>query len=92
MRPTACWAAALIQSGKVSLFGSRQLSVGAVILIIGIGGAMFEGGNLPIQMPGLSAVSSSRRKRRRRTHISPSSASIERVGKGAQRPADSSSF
>lgn len=47
---------ALIQSEKVNLFDSRQLSVGAVILIIGIGGSMFDGGNLPIQIPGLSAV------------------------------------
>ena len=47
---------ALIQSEKVDLFDPRQLSIGAVILVFGIGGSMFEGGNLPINIPGLSAV------------------------------------
>jgi len=47
---------ALIQSEKVDLFDPKQLAVGAVILIIGIGGASFEGGNLPIVLPGLNKV------------------------------------
>jgi uracil permease len=47
---------ALIQSEKVNLFDPRQLAVGAVILVIGIGGSAFEGGNLPIQIAGLSTV------------------------------------
>ncbi len=47
---------ALIQSEKVNLFDPKQLAIGAVILIIGIGGAVFPGGNLPIKLPGLQAV------------------------------------
>ncbi len=47
---------ALIQSEKVDLFDSRQLAIGAIILVIGIGGAAFPGGNLPIMIPGLQAI------------------------------------
>jgi uracil permease len=47
---------ALIQSEKVNLFSPRQLAVGAVILVLGIGGSVFPGGALPINIPGLSAV------------------------------------
>ena len=47
---------ALIQSEKVDLFDSRQLAIGAIILVIGIGGAAFPGGNLPIMIPGLKAI------------------------------------
>jgi len=47
---------ALIQSEKVNLFDSRQLAIGAMILVIGIGGAAFPGGNLPIMLPGLKAI------------------------------------
>ncbi len=47
---------ALIQSEKVNLFDPRQLAVGAVILVIGIGGSMFEGGMLPIALPGLQVA------------------------------------
>ncbi len=47
---------ALIQSEKVDLFDPRQLAIGAVILIIGIGGAAFPGGNLPFVVPGLSTA------------------------------------
>jgi len=47
---------ALIQSEKVDLFDPRQLAVGAVILVVGIGGSVFPGGNLPIVVPGLTAV------------------------------------
>jgi uracil permease len=47
---------ALIQSERVNLFDSRQLAIGAMILVIGIGGAAFPGGNLPIFLPGLKAI------------------------------------
>jgi uracil permease len=39
---------ALIQSEKVDLFDPKQLAIGAVILVVGIGGNSFEGGLLPI--------------------------------------------
>ena len=45
---------ALIQSEKVNLFDPRQLAIGAVILVVGIGGSMFPGGNLPLPIPGQS--------------------------------------
>jgi uracil permease len=45
---------ALIQSEKVNLFEPRQLAVGAIILVTGIGGAMaLEGGLYPFIIPGL---------------------------------------
>ncbi|MHB0856214.1 MAG: uracil-xanthine permease family protein [Anaerolineae bacterium] len=47
---------ALIQSEKVDLFDPRKLSVGAVILVIGIGGSMFPGGALPLNVPGLATL------------------------------------
>ncbi|NLG50962.1 MAG: xanthine permease [Chloroflexi bacterium] len=47
---------ALIQSEKVDMFDPRQLAIGAVILIIGIGGSAFPGGNLPIHVPGLAVA------------------------------------
>lgn len=47
---------ALIQSEKVDLFDPQQLAIGAVILIIGIGGSMFPGGNLPIVPPLLDSA------------------------------------
>jgi uracil permease len=47
---------ALMQSEKVDLFDPRQLGIGAVILIIGIGGSMFEGGAIPIMIPGLEVA------------------------------------
>jgi uracil permease len=43
---------ALIQSEKVDLFDPKQLAVGAVILVVGIGGSVFPGGNLPVLLPG----------------------------------------
>jgi uracil permease len=49
---------ALIQSEKVNLFEPRQLAVGAVILIVGIGGNAFPGGSLPI-FNGLPAIATS---------------------------------
>ncbi|MHB1295867.1 MAG: uracil-xanthine permease family protein [Anaerolineae bacterium] len=47
---------ALIQSEKVDLFDPRKLAVGSVILIIGIGGSMYPGGALPLNVPGLEVV------------------------------------
>ncbi|NLD72160.1 MAG: xanthine permease [Chloroflexi bacterium] len=47
---------ALIQSERVNLFEPRQLAIGAVILVIGIGGSMFPGGMLPIPVPGLQTA------------------------------------
>jgi uracil permease len=47
---------ALIQSEKVDLFDPRQLAIGAVILVIGIGGSMFAGGALPLNIPGLATA------------------------------------
>ncbi len=44
---------ALIQENKVSLFDPRNLAIGAVIMIVGIGGNIgFPGGFLPIIIPG----------------------------------------
>lgn len=39
---------ALMQEERVNLFDPRQLAIGAVILVIGLGGAAMEGGNIPI--------------------------------------------
>jgi uracil permease len=47
---------ALMQSEKVDLFNPRELAIGAVILVVGIGGSMFDGGLLPINIPGLESV------------------------------------
>ncbi len=47
---------ALIQSEKVDLYDPRQLAVGAVILIVGIGGSFLPGGSIPIAVPGLSTA------------------------------------
>lgn len=47
---------ALIQSEKVDLFDPRQLAIGAVILIVGIGGSFLPGGSIPIAIPGLSVA------------------------------------
>jgi uracil permease len=45
---------ALMQEHKVNLFDPLQLAIGAVILVIGIGGNIgFPGGFLPIQVPGV---------------------------------------
>ncbi len=45
---------ALIQSEKVNLFEPRQLAVGAIILVLGIGGAMgLPGGLFPFRIPGI---------------------------------------
>ncbi len=50
---------ALIQSEKVDLFDPRQLAVGALITVIGIGGAAFPGGNIPIgnwELPSIATA------------------------------------
>jgi len=47
---------ALMQSERVNLFDPRQLAIGAVILVVGIGGSMFPGGMLPVVIPGLRAA------------------------------------
>jgi uracil permease len=44
---------ALMQAEKVNLYDPRQLAIGAVILVIGIGGHIGFGGNLPIEVPGV---------------------------------------
>jgi uracil permease len=45
---------ALMQENKVDLFDPLTLAVGACIMVIGIGGNMgFEGGFLPIKIPGI---------------------------------------
>jgi uracil permease len=45
---------ALMQEHKVNLFDPLQLALGAVIMVIGIGGNIgYEGGFLPIKVPGL---------------------------------------
>jgi uracil permease len=45
---------ALMQEHKVNLFDPLQLALGAVILVIGIGGNIgYPGGFLPIQVPGV---------------------------------------
>ncbi len=44
---------ALIQENKVSMFSPRNLAIGAVIIIVGIGGNIgYPGGFLPIILPG----------------------------------------
>jgi uracil permease len=49
---------ALMISERVNLFDPRQLAIGSVVLIVGIGGNTFEGGNLPIwgmEVPAIAA-------------------------------------
>lgn len=50
---------ALMQAEKVDLFDPRQLAVGAIILVVGIGGASFEGGQIPIgnlELPSIATA------------------------------------
>jgi uracil permease len=42
---------ALMMAEGVDLFDPRQLAIGAVILIIGVGGHIGYGGNLPVKIP-----------------------------------------
>jgi uracil permease len=44
---------ALMQAEKVNLYDPRQLAMGATILVIGIGGHIGFGGNIPIPVPGV---------------------------------------
>lgn len=45
---------ALIQENKVSLFSPRNLAIGAVIMIVGIGGNIgYPGGFIPVIVPGI---------------------------------------
>jgi uracil permease len=45
---------ALMQEHRVDLFDPLELGVGAVIMVIGIGGTIgYEGGFLPIKIPGV---------------------------------------
>ena len=44
---------ALMQAEKVNLYDPRQLAIGASILVIGIGGHIGYGGNIPIPVPGV---------------------------------------
>ncbi|MCC6905403.1 MAG: xanthine permease [Anaerolineae bacterium] len=47
---------ALMQEHKVDLFDPRQLAIGAVILVVGLGGVAFEGGNIPFYGFELPAI------------------------------------
>ncbi|QBS38189.1 xanthine permease [Thermaerobacter sp. FW80] len=47
---------ALMMAERVNLFDPRQLAIGAVILVIGIGGNAFEGGNIPVGGVRLPAI------------------------------------
>ena len=49
---------ALMISERVNVFDPRQLAIAAVILIIGIGGDTFEGGNIPAFGTELPAIAS----------------------------------
>jgi len=45
---------ALMQEHKVSMFDPRNLAVGAIIMIVGIGGNIgYEGGFIPVTIPGI---------------------------------------
>jgi uracil permease len=45
---------ALMQEHKVSMFDPRNLAIGAVIMIVGIGGNIgFPGGFIPVNIPGI---------------------------------------
>lgn len=50
---------ALMMSEKVDLFDPRELAVGATILVIGIGGSAFPGGNIPIWGMSLPSIATS---------------------------------
>ena len=52
--PTPEAALQLMQEHKVSMFDPRNLAIGAVIMIVGIGGNIgFPGGFIPITIPGI---------------------------------------
>lgn len=50
---------ALMMSEQVDMFDPRQLAIGAVILVIGIGGSAFTGGNIPMfgyELPAIATA------------------------------------
>ena len=47
---------ALMQAEKVNLFDPAQLAIAAVVLVIGLGGNQFEGGNIPLFGMNLPAI------------------------------------
>lgn len=50
---------ALMMAEKVDLFDPKPLAIGATILVVGIGGAAFEGGQIPIfgtQLPSIATA------------------------------------
>ena len=47
---------ALMQAEKVNLFDPAQLAIAAVVLVIGLGGNQFEGGNIPLFGMKLPAI------------------------------------
>ena len=49
---------ALMISERVDVFDPRQLAIAAVILVVGIGGDTFEGGNIPIAGTEVPAIAS----------------------------------
>ena len=49
---------ALMMSERVNLFDPRQLAITSVVLVVGIGGDTFEGGNLPFFNWELPAIAS----------------------------------
>jgi uracil permease len=49
---------ALIMSERVNLFDPRQLAITSVVLVVGIGGDTFEGGNLPFFDWNVPAIAS----------------------------------
>jgi uracil permease len=49
---------ALMISERVDVFDPRQLAIAAVILVVGIGGDTFQGGNIPIFGSELPAIAS----------------------------------
>jgi uracil permease len=44
---------ALMMAEKVDLYDPKALAIGATILVVGIGGHIGMGGNLPIPIPGI---------------------------------------
>ncbi len=50
---------ALMQEEKVNLFDPAQLGIASVVLVIGLGGNQFEGGNIPLfgmQLPAIATA------------------------------------
>jgi uracil permease len=50
---------ALMIAERVNMFDPRQLAIAAVVLVVGIGGDSFEGGNLPFfdwEVPAIASA------------------------------------